>query len=348
MKRMLVLLLLLCVLPCVAVAEKPVEDGAADDDARIYVIKKGDTLWGISQRFIKDPEYWPNLWANNPFVTNPHLIYPGQKIKFHDGRIEIVPTQAGEQVDEAIDKSTEEQAETEEIIQLPKPVDEYTIRVSGDEGFIATDDFEPVGMLADTVDNRYMMVAGDTVFVTFEDLGAVRPGDRFAVVRETGKVFHPHTGRYVGERIRELGTIEVRQVHRDVATAEIIDSKFEIQRGDKLLMNSPQRFDIELKKASAPLEGVLVEGRKNKAALSEFDFVYVDLGSKDGLEKGNMLNIVRERQVTELAEARALDLPARLMGAAIVVDVRATTATALVLKSVDAIERGDKVIAQGN
>jgi len=346
MKRMLVLLMLLCVLPCVAMAEESVETGAADDDARIYVIKKGDTLWGISRRFIKDPEYWPNLWANNPFVTNPHLIYPGQKIKFHDGRIEIVPTHAEEQVEEAIEESVEEQIEVEEAVVMPEPVDEFFIRVSGGEGFIASDDFDPVGMLADTVDNRYMMVAGDTVFVTFEDLGAVRPGDRFIAVRETGKVLHPLTERYLGERITELGTIEVRQVHSDVATAEIVDSKFEILRGDKLIMDSPQRFEIELKKASAPLEGVLVEGRKNKTALSEHDFVFIDLGREDGLEKGNMLNIVRERQVTELAEARNLDLPARLMGAAIVVDVRSTTATALVLKSVDSILRGDKVIAQ--
>ncbi|PLX99791.1 MAG: hypothetical protein C0624_13190 [Desulfuromonas sp.] len=348
MKRMLVLLLLLCVLPCFTWAEEPGETANVDDDARIYVIKKGDTLWGISRRFIKDPEYWPNLWANNPFVTNPHLIYPGQKIKFHDGRIEIVPTQGEEQVEEAIEESVEAPVEVEETVVMPEPVDEFIIRVSGGEGFIASDELETVGMLADTVDNRYMMVAGDTVFVTFDDLAAVRPGDRFTVVRATAKVFHPHTDRYLGERISELGTIEVQQVHSDVATAEIIGSKFEILRGDKLIMASPQRIEIALKKASAPLEGVLVEGRKNKMALSELDFVFVDLGSEDGLENGNMLNIVRARQVTELAEARHLDLPGRLMGAAIVVDVKPTTATALILKSVDAIERGDRVIAQSN
>lgn len=28
---------------------------AADEECTIYVIKKGDTLWGLSERFIKDP-----------------------------------------------------------------------------------------------------------------------------------------------------------------------------------------------------------------------------------------------------------------------------------------------------
>ncbi len=63
----------------------------AEEAARIYTIKKGDTLWGISERFLADPYYWPNLWSHNPAVGNPHLIYPGQRIAIVDGRIEFLP-----------------------------------------------------------------------------------------------------------------------------------------------------------------------------------------------------------------------------------------------------------------
>jgi len=51
LKKFLILGLLL-VIPAVGVAE---------DAGRVYTIKKGDTLWGISERFLKDPYYWPNL-----------------------------------------------------------------------------------------------------------------------------------------------------------------------------------------------------------------------------------------------------------------------------------------------
>ena len=74
--------LLLMILPGIALAkEEPI----------IYTVEQGDTLWGVSQRFITDPYYWPNLWSNNPDIGNPHLIYPGQKLRIYKGRIEIIP-----------------------------------------------------------------------------------------------------------------------------------------------------------------------------------------------------------------------------------------------------------------
>ena len=67
----------------------------AKEEPIIYTVKQGDTLWDISQRFIKDPYYWPNLWSNNPAIGNPHLIYPGQKLRIYDGRIVIIPVGEG-------------------------------------------------------------------------------------------------------------------------------------------------------------------------------------------------------------------------------------------------------------
>ncbi|MEF3254485.1 MAG: LysM peptidoglycan-binding domain-containing protein [Deferribacterales bacterium] len=41
-----------------------------------YEIKKGDTLWGISKKFYKNPFKWPVIWKYNTYITNPDLIYP--------------------------------------------------------------------------------------------------------------------------------------------------------------------------------------------------------------------------------------------------------------------------------
>src|SRR3984957_14908306 len=57
-----------------------------------YVVKHGDTLWGIAKVFLRDPWYWPEIWQVNPQVQNPHLIYPGDTLHlvYGDGKPRIV------------------------------------------------------------------------------------------------------------------------------------------------------------------------------------------------------------------------------------------------------------------
>ena len=51
-----------------------------DEDGTVLIeIVKGDTLWDLCQEHLKDPLRWRELSKYNDF-TNPHLIYPGEKI----------------------------------------------------------------------------------------------------------------------------------------------------------------------------------------------------------------------------------------------------------------------------
>ncbi len=333
--------------PAVAAPEKKAV-AAPEEKGVIYVIQKGDTLWGISERFIKDPYYWPNLWANNPFVTNPHLIYPGQKVRIYEGRLEIVP--AGSDLEEVLpaeETPGEEVAgvvPSEEAAPPLEPRETITVKVvGGGEGFVTAEEISDAGLLVDTVDNRIMMAAGDTVFVTLKNLGGARAGDLFSVFRADREVKHPVTDKSMGFRVVELGTVRLLEVNEEVATAKIVTNHREMVRGDRLIPYKPARREVSLRRSGTELSGVIISARDDKLALGQNDHIYVDLGERQGIQKGNLLYISRPRRATELALAKNVKLPDRLLGAAVVVEVRPGTATALVLKSADAIERGDRV-----
>lgn len=55
---------------------------AAGRASERYVIQSGDNLWSISKTFFGDGNYWPKIWSLNSEITNPHLIRPGNNIRF--------------------------------------------------------------------------------------------------------------------------------------------------------------------------------------------------------------------------------------------------------------------------
>ena len=51
-----------------------------DEKTTLITIEKGDTLWSLCQKYLEDPLQWRELSKYNDF-TNPHLIYPGEKLR---------------------------------------------------------------------------------------------------------------------------------------------------------------------------------------------------------------------------------------------------------------------------
>ena len=117
----------------------------AKETEGVYMIKKGDTLWDISSRFLKDPFLWPKLWERNPYITNPHWIYPGNQIQLTAvepvKKEEPQPAQAamkeepqkagGEKPQEAAEEPEAKAPEVENV--EPSPVGEETRRGRGSE-----------------------------------------------------------------------------------------------------------------------------------------------------------------------------------------------------------------------
>ena len=303
----------------------------------IYTIKKGDTLWGISERFITDPWYWPNLWANNPFIRNPHLIYPGQKVAIYDGRIELLPNYPEE----------ETPPEEQDLTVMPEPEEEITISTHADlRSFISDAELKSSGMIVDTVDDRIMMTKNDTVFIQMDDEMA-QLGAQYDLYKIGDLVTHPHSGAKLGHKTTWVGSLELSDAHTQVYSGVITSAVQEIERGTILLPHVEPEEDIVLRRADEILNGTVIAGQQRQLSLAQGDVLYVDMGTDAGLHTGNMLTIVRPRTASELGlQKKGVELPDTLLGRALVVKTDPSTAAALVLKAAEPIVRGDFVYTE--
>jgi LysM repeat protein len=323
--------LLLMIWPSITIAkEKPI----------IYTVVQGDTLWDISQRFIKDPYYWPNLWSNNPAIGNPHLIYPGQKLRIYDGRIEIIPIgEVAGDVGAAV--------MTPDALLL---ISTY----GGAQSFISNTETETLGTLVDTVDNRVMVTTGDTVFLEMKDLAATKPGDVYELITLGPKIFHPAAEKKFGHQMRDdsigfqtiqLGTVEITEVTPTVAVATITNALREIMRGSKVrpYVKLPDRIPRIL--AGEVLEGYIIADDIGKLAMGQWEVILIDIGKESGLIAGHELDLYRKREVTEQADKdKVLILPDIDLGDAIVLEVRQGFAEALITRTTNLpLYRGDQV-----
>lgn len=128
-----------------------------------YVVKRGDTLWDISARFLKKPWLWPEIWQANPQIKNPHLIYPGDVISLAYLDRVAARVQAGERT-------------ASPVSAVPLEEIEPFLR---DTRMVSSLDHLPyvVGL----EENRLRSVRGHVAYV--RGLEGIAPGQRYLVVR---------------------------------------------------------------------------------------------------------------------------------------------------------------------
>lgn len=80
MKRIIAIALVLAAGAAGSTIVNAQEQPAEAPQTRVYIIQAGDTLWDLSSSQLNSPWYWPRIWHINPTITNPHRIYPGQRL----------------------------------------------------------------------------------------------------------------------------------------------------------------------------------------------------------------------------------------------------------------------------
>ena len=310
-----------------------------------YVVAAGDTLWGISARFLKEPWRWPEVWRmNRDQIRNPNLIYPGDVIvlerdangnpRLHVREDRLRPRIYAQQMVEAIPPIPPNVIEP--FISAPLVVD-----VNG---------LESAPRIVATQQDRVFLGSGDLAYVENAD-----PAQKRWQVYRKGKALldpeypdqNPAKPEHVlGYEAYYLGTATQTRPGNP-AIFEIQTAKEEIGRGDRLVPAArpalvsyvPHRPEVAIDgRVISVYGGVGVGGRGSIVAISR--------GTLDGLEIGHVLALERNRVIVERNEDdRKVDvtIPPERSGLIFVFRTFERIAYALIVQSEGSVEVNDFV-----
>jgi hypothetical protein len=314
------------------------------------VVESGDTLWSLCDEVTGKPWLWPQVWALNPAITNPHWLHPGTVVTFvpqgrghvsgavvasnidmpavQDVDVEVPPTAhrapAVEVISTRLEPSKNKRA-------LPQHV------FAGN--FISRQELADAGRLTNAAPDKILLRSGDDLFVTFAGDHSATVGERFYLFRTADTVRHPVTGATWGYMTEITGLATVTAIQSGVARARLDHTVLEVERGQRVMPYSEDLLlDVQPNAKVPDVAGIILAVQGARPAVGEQSLVFVDKGKNDGIERGVELSVASH---ADPLTRRIDSLPTVDMATLLVVDAKETTATCLVIDALYEIWPGD-------
>jgi hypothetical protein len=296
-----------------------------------YIVKKGDTLWGISGMYLREPWLWPELWDANPQIENPHLIYPGDELYlvWIDGRPHL-RMRRGRDV-----KLTPDMRVTPLNLAIPViPLDQIGPWLVRNRVMDASEINKSAYIVA-ADERRLISGPGDTVY----GRGPFPDGERTYGIYRIGQQFiDPVTSEQLGYDVRDIGSAKLVSSNRDdITQLDITRIAEEVMNGDRLLPLEERVLDSSFhpKAPDQEIEGglmIAVEGGLTQ--IGDMSIVVINKGKREGLEIGNVLAVYQagEHVFDKVSQSNVV-LPDTRAGLAMVFESYEKVSFAIILKT---------------
>lgn len=311
-----------------------------------YVVTKGDTLWDISARFLRDPWRWPDVWGSNRQISNPHLIYPGDVISltWRDGKPQLNVSRSDGPYTRLSPQARASSLETNPLAVPVIPRD--AIQPFLDKSFIISElERTKAPYVVAIEEGRVIGGAGHDIFVrnTFQtdtdQFVVFQAGDAYASPAKPDEILG-YQAIYAGKA--QLTT------KGDPATFRLTQTSREVLVGDRLLPDMPQSaLSYSPKAPGSQINGYIISVPNGVSRISQYTTVIIDKGHKDGLEPGHVLAVDRSGDTVRdpIIEGpnKQVTLPDERAGLMMVYRTFERTSLALIMQAERDIRVNDKI-----
>ena len=296
-KRIITLLVLSCLSFNIFADEIMLQKNAPER----YVVQRGDTLWGISGKFLKDPWLWPKVWRmNRSQIKNPHLIYPGDVVALDTSsgspQLKLVRETVVLQPGVIVEPLTAEAIQTISPSVITPFLSQPLLIENGQ--------LDASPRIISGPDNRVILSPGTRIYINDVKEGA---GTHWNIYRPGEQLTDPDTKEVLGTEAIYLGDVDIAR-YGAPASGDIVRAKEEIFAKDRLVVSAdefkssfvPHAPEKEINGRIMRIYGGVAEGGPNTV-------VSINRGKNDGLEEGHVLAIKRYGKVITDPEYKESD-----------------------------------------
>jgi hypothetical protein len=264
-----------------------------------YTVQKGDTLWGISGRFLKDPWKWPQIWEmNRDQIKDPHWIYPGNVIRLDRSGASPRLSLDGSGQGGYSGPATEATAVGNVVKLDPRiriePLDTAVPSIPGSALgpflthplVVESGGLDGAPSIVATEEGRVIVGAGD---VAYADRIGTNAGLNWQVFRPGVAIRDPESGETLGFEAKYVADARVRRFGNPT-TLEITKSRQEVNRGDRLAAARETSYPNYVPRApDKPIRGVIMTVEEGVSEFGQFQIITINRGARDGVELGHVL-----------------------------------------------------------
>lgn len=349
-----------------------------------YTVKQGDTLWGISGKYLYSPWQWGRLWdANRDQIHNPDLIYPDQVLVLR--HVDGEPRLGLEQTDgiPVVKMSPDKEVSGYGIPAID--VNFYRIFMRHPQ-IVSRKETAAAPRLLSDPEGRLLYTKGTRVYTK----GLKEPG-RYLTYRINKNITDPDTGKFLGQEVAFSGIVRsldytdsVLEQRSKQAGERPKDNEYhtrthplitplrtpsiqplvvetaisEIQQGD-YLMKMPEdtdRFNMMPHEPSRPVQAKIVSVFEGTRIAGQFQTITIDKGEADGLDKGTVLSLYKRKKTMQVDlsnnfksrdTVELISTPAEEVGLAMVYRTSEHLSSAIILENISDISVGDTAANPG-